>query len=306
MKTPLVSIVLATHNGEKYLKEQLDSLINQTYPVLEIIVVDDCSTDATVDIIKLYRQKYGHIKFYQNEAVLGPVKNFEKGMVLSAGEYISLCDQDDVWMPEKIKKIMDIIGPCDMAYCNSGFIDENGNDLGRKLSDIKNLGSYKDCLAFSIGNAVSGHAAVFSRRLLSGVLPIPGEIIHDWWLAFNAVQHSEIRYINEVLVQYRQHSQNYIGAINVKDRKKKRESNKSRANSIKFRMDAFSGNCAVHNSEERIVLQKLAKSYRNYSLFNDCQRMLIFFRYRNRLLAIKKRSSFRRWLFCLKMFFNII
>ena len=108
MKTPLVSIVLATHNGENYLKEQLDSLINQTYPVLEIIVVDDCSTDATVDIIKLYRQKYGHIKFYQNEAVLGPVKNFEKGMVLSAGEYISLCDQDDVWMPEKIKKIMDI------------------------------------------------------------------------------------------------------------------------------------------------------------------------------------------------------
>lgn len=306
MKTPLVSIVLATHNGEKYLKEQLDSLINQTYPALEIIVVDDCSTDATVDIIKLYRQKYGHIKFYQNEAVLGPVKNFEKGMVLSAGEYISLCDQDDVWMPEKIKKIMDIIGPCDMAYCNSGFIDENGNDLGRKLSDIKNLGSYKDCLAFSIGNAVSGHAAVFSRRLLSSVLPIPVEIIHDWWLAFNAVQHSEIRYINEVLVQYRQHSQNYIGAINVKDRKKKRESNKSRANSIKFRMYAFSGNCAVHNHEERIVLQKLAKAYENYSLFNDYLRMLIFFRYRNRLLAIKKRSSFKRWLFCLKMFFNII
>jgi glycosyltransferase involved in cell wall biosynthesis len=306
MNIPLVSIVLATHNGEKFLREQLDSMANQTYPCLEIIIVDDCSTDSTIDIIRFFQQKHKNIKLYQNEKVLGPVKNFERGMRLSTGEYISLCDQDDVWMPEKIEKTMAVIGHSDMAYCDSVLIDENGNSLGKRMSDIKNLSSYTDCLAFSIGNVVSGHAVVFSRRLLATALPLPREIIHDWWLAFRAVQFSEIRFTNEVLVQFRQHSDNYIGAVDVKNRKRKKESNVSRTRKIRLRMQMFSGNCAQGNLEEKLVLQKLAASYGSFSLLNNFKRMIIFFRYRKRLCATKKRSAFRTWLFCCKMFFKIV
>ncbi|MGN6495683.1 MAG: glycosyltransferase family 2 protein [Agriterribacter sp.] len=305
MKTPLVSIVLATYNGEKFLKEQLDSLISQTYPALEIIVVDDCSTDNTISIVRSFQQINTHIKLYENEKVLGPAKNFEKGIRLSTGEYIALCDQDDVWMPAKIEKKMAIISDCDLAYCDSEFIDEQGNRMGGKLSDIKNLRSYSDCLAFSIGNSVSGHACVFSRRLLERILPLPVEIIHDWWIAFNAAQYKEVRYINEVLVHYRQHSQNYIGAIDVKNRKKKKELKRSRDNKIRFRMNAFLDHCVADNQEEREVFQGLVETYTSFGVFNNYRRMMLFFRYRHRLLAIKKRPPFRKWLFCLKMFFNI-
>lgn len=306
MHTPLVSIVLATYNGAPFLKAQMDSLIAQTYPALEIVVVDDCSTDATVDIIKSYQHKHAHIKLYQNTARLGHIKNFEKGMGLASGEYIALCDQDDIWLPSKIEKKMAIIGDCDMAYCDSEFIDEQGRSLGRNLSDIKNLRGYADCLAFAIGNSVSGHASVFNRRILERALPLPDYVIHDWWLTFNAVQYHQVRFTPEVLVQYRQHSRNYIGAIDVKNRKKSRDAKALRARNIRSRMKAFSAACVAENAEEKAVLEQLAASYRGFSLGNNYRRMMIFFRYKNRLLAIKKRPPVRKWLFCLKMFLNII
>src|SRR5258708_3925751 len=107
MTAELVSIALCTYNGEAYLKEQLDSLIDQTYPNCEIIIVDDCSKDGTVDILKQYANEYTQIKLYINTENLGYTKNFEKAIVLCNGEYIALCDQDDIWDKNKISIMID-------------------------------------------------------------------------------------------------------------------------------------------------------------------------------------------------------
>src|SRR5277367_1671319 len=100
---PLVSIALCTYNGAKYLAQQLDTLVDQTYLHIEIIVVDDCSTDETFVILKVYASKYPQFKLYQNKKNLGFTANFERAVTLCNGELIALCDQDDLWHAEKIE-----------------------------------------------------------------------------------------------------------------------------------------------------------------------------------------------------------
>ena len=107
----MISLVIPTYNGEKYLREQLDSIYRQTLVPDEVIAVDDRSKDGTVDILKEYADRYG-LKYFVNEQNLGYNKNFAKGISLASGDYICLCDQDDVWMPEKVetlhKKLIEI------------------------------------------------------------------------------------------------------------------------------------------------------------------------------------------------------
>lgn len=92
MRTPLISVAMATYNGSRFLKEQLDSLLSQTYPNIEIIVVDDCSTDNTVEILKEYELKYNNIHICENEINLGVNQTFGKALKLTKGELIAICD----------------------------------------------------------------------------------------------------------------------------------------------------------------------------------------------------------------------
>ena len=98
----MISVALACYNGENFIYEQIQSIINQTITDLEIIICDDKSTDNTIDIIHNIKDK--RIKLYQNNIQLGVVKNFEKAISLCNGEYIALSDQDDVWVEKKLEK----------------------------------------------------------------------------------------------------------------------------------------------------------------------------------------------------------
>ena len=98
-----ISIAMATFNGEKYLREQLDSIYSQTLLPYEIVAADDCSTDRTTEILEEYRIKKG-LKYLVNEHNIGVVKNFEKAISLCQGDYVALSDQDDIWFPEKLEK----------------------------------------------------------------------------------------------------------------------------------------------------------------------------------------------------------
>ena len=100
---PLVSIALCTYNGAGFIAEQLDTLITQTYAPIEIIAVDDSSTDETFNILMAYAAKYSQIKIYKNENNIGFAANFERAATLCDGELIALCDQDDLWHPQKIE-----------------------------------------------------------------------------------------------------------------------------------------------------------------------------------------------------------
>lgn len=113
MADKTVSVVMTTYNGEKYIREQLDSIIAQTYPIYELIIQDDGSTDRTVEICREDAKRYAFIHVYQNEHNLGCDKNFETAAMRATGDYVALSDQDDIWFKDKIAKQVAAIGDND-------------------------------------------------------------------------------------------------------------------------------------------------------------------------------------------------
>jgi glycosyltransferase involved in cell wall biosynthesis len=304
---PLVSVVMATYNGERFLKEQLDSIISQTYPNLEIIVVDDASKDGTLAILESYAQAHSNLHVYKAEQNLGYIRNFEKGMRLCRGEYIALSDQDDIWLPEKISTLMRVRGDHALIYCNSELIDAEGNSLGFKLTDIKNLLSFHSPFNYITGNTASGHAMIIKREVVEYALPLPGMVTHDYWIGFISTLFSPLKFVDEALVRYRQHGGNVVGVNSGSTRAtKKRKATKAERNDLaRQRMKLMYEKCPAHQTEIKKVFYSLNKSYENFSLGNNFTRMMLFFKYRKEITAYKKRNELRRWLFCLKMFFKV-
>ncbi|HEU0065014.1 MAG TPA: glycosyltransferase, partial [Flavisolibacter sp.] len=200
----LISIVLCTYNGERFLTEQMDSLLNQTWPDLEIIVSDDCSADRTRQILSSYGH-HPHISIYYQDINLGPIKNFEFVLSKAKGEYIAFCVVDDIWKPDKIKILHKSIGNALLTYSDSELIDETGKSLGKCLSDLRNMYSGTETKGFVFDNVVWGHTALLSKKLLSIALPFPETVPHDIWFAYLAAANGGIKYINNILSFYRQH-----------------------------------------------------------------------------------------------------
>ncbi len=299
-----VSIVLATYNGEKFLREQLDSVFAQTFPILEVIAVDDCSSDSTVSILNEYAKTHPILTIYQNEKNLKHNQTFERGILLAKGDCIAMCDQDDIWDKDKISMMMENwTSDSFLIHCDSEFIDVKGNRMNKKISDIKNLQTYADHVPFVIGNTVAGHASIFKRELINKILPFPSIVIHDWWMAYIAATLGPVQYVSQPLVKYRQHAGSVIGAIKVKGKKQKKDSTELRKR-IRERIILFYNACP-ENNKYKILLKDLAASYASFSLSNNLARMNIFFAHQQKLLATKKRPPFRKWLFCVKMFFTI-
>lgn len=205
ISNPFVSIVLCTYNGKQFLKEQLNSLTRQTYPKLEIIVVDDCSTDGTKELLMSFASQHDNIKLYFNEHNLGYNKNFEKAICLANGEYFAICDQDDVWLPEKIQKLIDAIGDNWAVFSNSELVTEQLKPMGRKLINNNiSMDSYKSIL---MENFFTGHTSLLSRKSLQNILPIPGSGFYDWWIGFVCLYHNKLIFHDEVLTYYRVHQE---------------------------------------------------------------------------------------------------
>lgn len=218
MKDPLVSIALCTYNGEKYLREQLDSIVNQTYKNLEIIIVDDRSTDATLAIVKQYAANDNRIKYFQNEVNLGYNKNFERAITLTSGEYISISDQDDIWMLEKIKILLENIKDYWLIFCDSEFMNEDGSEGTSLLNGFSLEG--KDYRMMLFNNYMAGHSALFKRELLDYILPFPEKGFYDWWIALIAFYHHKITYVDKMLTRYRKHSGSVIQKVLKNDKER--------------------------------------------------------------------------------------
>jgi len=308
---PLVSVVMATYNGERFIGAQLNSILEQTYPNLEVIIVDDGSTDGTVNLLKQYAERFNNIRLFFNEQNIGYVRNFEKGMLLAAGDFLALSDQDDIWDRQKLRLLMQEIGDHPVVYCNSELIDYNGNLTGKKLSDIKRLGNFDDCLSFLVGNSAPGHAMIIRRSLVKASVPLAPMIPHDHWLGFVATLTGKIKFVDKVLVQYRQHNANVFGAAKVKAEgetvqvKKKKPGKEAELMQIRERMRLQYEKCPASLVNEKKILAVMMQSYQDFSLMNNFKRMILFFRYNRRILAYKRRNQLRRWLFCLKMFYKI-
>jgi glycosyltransferase involved in cell wall biosynthesis len=292
----LVSVVMATYNGGLFLEAQLESVLHQSYPAIEIIIVDDGSNDNTIEILKRYAQANNKIKLYFSEANLGYIKNFERGCRLAVGDYISFCDQDDVWRPDKTTLLMNAIGDCPMIYCDNELVDEALNSLHRKHSDHKNLQAYDNCLYFATDNCVGGHALIMKKEIFIYADPFPVEMPYDLWCAFVATFYGGIQYLDEPLVKWRQHSNNTTAFSKTKQVK---------LAETRKRLLLFYEYCKSDHAFEKQVLKELMQSYQSYSLSNNFLRMHFFFRYKKYLLGMKKRNAFQKFFFCLKMFYKI-
>jgi len=221
-----IDIVLATCNGQKYVKSQIDSILdNEAYQQLvnRFIIVDDASTDNTVELIREYENQNINIEVYQNAKQLGVIKNFEKGMGYSSGKYIMLSDQDDIWLPSKIIKNLATMhnieknqqdNPC-LVFSDKEVVNSQLKRIHASYFQLKKIPTqwYENLDNLLQQNMISGCTMLFNRALLEKALPLPDNcFMHDWWLVLFAKTYGEIGLINEPLVKYRQHEHNQMGA----------------------------------------------------------------------------------------------
>ena len=298
MATALVSIALCTYNGAKYLREQLDTLVGQTYPNWEIIAVDDCSTDDTIEILNQYANTYPQIKIYRNSQNLGYTKNFEKAIALCTGAFIALCDQDDIWDKNKLSVMVSTLGDYALAYHDSAFVDGEGKPMNKRISDVRNCYTGNDSRVFLFDNCVLGHATLFKRELLQFMGNFNNLIIHDRWLGYVAANNGGIIFINEPLVNYRQH-------INANTNILKQERvNTSKNNSIekmRFQVDVttifvdYPFNTDLPFKVKLLeLLQDRMQSYTSFGL------AYFMFKHRHILFYIRKKSAMSKLLMILK------
>lgn len=213
---PLISIALCTYNGADFLGKQLDSIMYQSYTNLEVVIVDDYSTDNTLSILKEYQAKYDNISIYPNTSNIGVNNSFGKAISLCNGEYIAISDQDDIWFSNKIeesyKSMTDNIL---MVYSNSLLIDEAGNSLNRFMFGNKKLYSGNDPRSLSLLNKIAGHTMMFRADLKVDILPIPRYCHYDWWIGFISANLGTIHCLDTPFVMHRVHSKSASGKVSL-------------------------------------------------------------------------------------------
>jgi glycosyltransferase involved in cell wall biosynthesis len=218
-----VSVALCTYNGARFVREQLESIANQTRLPDELIVCDDGSTDGTLDIVARFATTASFkVRYSRNASRLGVSKNFERAISLCTGDIVFLCDQDDVWLPQKIAAMMrpfladDEIG---LVFSDALVTDSQLNRLGQTAWGTFRLRKRgqralrgPEALSFLIRrNVVTGATVAFRKTSRAWVLPIPDVWMHDAWIALMAAATGRIEPVDVPLVLYRQHEQNVLG-----------------------------------------------------------------------------------------------
>lgn len=226
----MIDIVLATFNGERFLTEQIKSIQNNhsyAEKVARIIVVDDGSTDNTKDIVQLLAASDEKIEWVINTTTLhGPSNNFSFGLSLTTAAYIMLCDQDDIWLPEKIETSFSHIQSLDktsnnlplLVFSDKFIVNDTLELICNSYFRLKNIPFdwHHKLHQLCQQNVASGCTMLFNRELLEKALPIPKQAyMHDWWLILVANRCGKVELIEQPLIQYRQHENNSIGARRV-------------------------------------------------------------------------------------------
>lgn len=214
--TPFVSIAMATYNGATWLPVQLQSILNQSYTNLELIIIDDASTDDTRTLLEGYCANDDRVKLFYRDKNEGYRGAFYRALAQCKGDFILFSDQDDSWLPGKIQTLLNAIGDSLLVFSDSELIHDNGVTMNKKLSDtVKMLQPGKPSVnrGFVIGNCVWGHTILFHRSLLDYTTTVKNDHPHDWWFAVVSSQLNRITYYPEVLNHYRQHEKNLTQAI---------------------------------------------------------------------------------------------
>lgn len=265
---PLVSVALATYNGQKYIEKQLLSLISQDYPNLEIVVSDDCSTDGTWGILEDYARKYSRIRLLPRDFNRGYVKNFIRAFKECRGELISPSDQDDIWYPEKTRFLVENMGDATLIYSNNRLIDENGESLNRTLFDLfkGKMINGDDPRNLIFCNSIPGHTILFRKYLLDDFDNFDSVPYVDWLIAFIAAKEGRVKYLNEILVDWRQHNCSFTADA----QKENSLGRKKRLRTEELNLNLFSsipGEYQEFTLEAKKAWDAWRDSYVNFSMF---------------------------------------
>lgn len=224
-RAPSVEVALATFQSERFLRQQLDSLFAQTEQGFTVLIADDGSRDATVEIIAEYARRYpGRIRVVAHDRQAGgALGNFARLIDHATADHLFLCDHDDVWLPNKIELslarmalLADTHGdevPL-LVHTDLVVVDENLKSLGSSFFRYQNLDPTRnDVLSLLTANVASGCAMVVNRALYERARPIPPEaLMHDHWLTLVAATFGAIACVEEATILYRQHDNNVVGA----------------------------------------------------------------------------------------------
>ena len=215
-----ISVAIGTYNGEKFLNAQLESILQQTIPVHEIIVCDDHSGDDTINILREFEVSYPSLfKIFANEKNLGVVKNFEKAISLCTGDIIFLADQDDVWNNNKVESVLNFFRNninCYGVFSDAELIDDtltlNNKTLWELLqfNEALSIDTNPDIFRYLLlyRNVVTGACLAVKREALDFILPFPtdGKMLHDQWIGLKLGEYNKIGLIKQTLLKYRLHS----------------------------------------------------------------------------------------------------
>ncbi|NVN94892.1 MAG: glycosyltransferase family 2 protein [Bacteroidetes bacterium] len=212
----MISVCIPTYNGEKFIFQQLQSILSQLQQDDEVVISDDSSTDNTIHIIKSFNDHrivlLGNNKFYS------PIFNLENALKHAKGDYIFLSDQDDIWEQNKVITFLNHLKSFELVVSDCKIIDKNGNLLKKSLFErTKPTYNFFTCL---YRNPFLGNAMAFNRTIMNKALPFPKKIImHDIWIGLLALKTAKIYFIEEKLSSWRRHEQNVTNSIQKSDDK---------------------------------------------------------------------------------------
>ena len=201
----MISVCMATYNGEKYIKEQLDSILCQLGVDDEVVISDDGSNDNTIQTIAAYNDK--RIFLLNNSGRHGFVGNFENALKHVRGDIILLADQDDVWKPNKVEVIKKRLQYYDLVIHDAEMIDGNGYSLGKTY--YSTMHHKKGFLSNLWKTRWLGCCMAFKRQVLEACLPFPQNIVgHDYWIGMLGMLKFHYCFMDDILISYRRHGGN--------------------------------------------------------------------------------------------------
>ncbi len=288
-----VDILLATYNGAKYLEDQLNSILSQTYSDFRLLISDDSSTDNTKEILEKYKEKDERITVFYQENNLGVIKNFEFLLKKVENEYYMFSDQDDIWKENKIEKSIQKIKETnsDLIYTDLEVVDENMNVTYKSYWKLKGfykkIKKYNNFESLYLNNFITGCTILSKKELIKEFLPLPNTskfVLHDYWISLVISQKGKIDYIEEPLIKYRQHKNNKVGSKKKTDEMRNLEDIRNLFITVKKEhFKVFVENEEKFKSEKIRNLNKIALKY-----FEDLEKV--------------KNINFKNWILFFKLY----
>ena len=221
-----LAILLGTYNGGRFLREQLDSLFAQTMKDFQLYIRDDASTDDTIQIVREYQQRHSNIIMVEDDKFnLGAMRNFERLLAFADADYYMFCDQDDVWLSDKIEVSFAKMKQMEQQYGDIPLLVHTDLEVVDESLNVINASFWKysrvlpqvvdeNIHYLGIANSVTGCTIMMNRKAKQVAIPFPEQIyMHDAWIALCVMKYGKIGYINIPTIRYRQHSGNVLGAI---------------------------------------------------------------------------------------------